>query len=85
MAATTGPASGPRPASSQPALSRPAALARGERLRAGTEAPDFELPRLEIGPVDANGRAVAKVSEETVRLSSFRGKRPVVLIFASYT
>jgi len=39
----------------------------------GRPAPDFELPRL--GAADA----------ERVRLSAFRGKRPVVLIFSSYT
>lgn len=38
----------------------------------GTSAPDFELPLL-----DDRAR--------TVRLSSFRGKRSVALIFGSYT
>jgi hypothetical protein len=37
----------------------------------GAEAPDFELPMLESG-----GR---------VRLSAFRGRKPVALIFGSYT
>ena len=37
----------------------------------GAEAPDFELPRL-----GADGR---------VRLSSFRGVKPVALIFGSFT
>ena len=49
--------------------------ARGERyadtLKPEDLAPDFELP-------DAAGA-------KTVRLSSFRGKKPVVLIFGSYT
>jgi hypothetical protein len=49
--------------------------ARGERqpdrLRVGDPAPDFTLPT-------ADGK-------DTVTLSAFRGKRPVVLIFASYT
>jgi hypothetical protein len=53
--------------------------------KVGEEAPDFEQPRLEIGAADANGLAKATISEQTVRLSSFRGKRPVVLIFSSYT
>ena len=43
--------------------------ARAPRL--GDLAPDFSLPRL-----DAAG---------TVRLSEFRGRQPVVLIFGSYT
>jgi hypothetical protein len=37
----------------------------------GTEAPDFELPRLG--------------SDERVRLSSFRNDKPVALIFGSFT
>ena len=49
--------------------------ARGERIKdrlaAGDVAPDFSLPLLKGGG--------------EVALSSFRGKRPVVLIFASYT
>ncbi len=39
--------------------------------KVGDVAPDFELR-------DVNG-------EETVRLSDFRGRKPVVLIFGSYT
>lgn len=49
--------------------------AKGERkmdsLKAGDVAPDFTLPRL-----GDKGEA---------RLSDFKGKRPVVLIFGSYT
>ena len=48
-------------------------LAERETLApaAGKEAPDFTLQRLG--------------SDEFVRLSSFKGKRPVALIFGSYT
>ena len=45
--------------------------ARAGRVDAGTMAPDFTLPTLD--------RA------SRVRLSSFRGSRPVVLVFGSYT
>jgi hypothetical protein len=45
--------------------------AREGRLAAGDMAPDFTLRTL-----DRSG---------TVRLSSFRGQRPVVLVFGSYT
>lgn len=49
--------------------------ARGERLpdrlKEGDVAPDFSLPRVR--------------GKGEVKLSSFRGKRPVVLIFGSYT
>jgi|SRR5581483_10543223 len=41
------------------------------KLEEGDEALDFELPLLE--------------GEGTVRLSSFRGSRPVALVFGSYT
>jgi hypothetical protein len=45
--------------------------ARRGALQPGSPAPDFNLPLL--------GKS------ETVRLSSFRNTRPVVLIFGSYT
>ena len=44
--------------------------ARGGKLRVGDAAPDFRLPARSGGEV---------------ALSSFRGQRPVVLIFGSYT
>jgi len=46
-------------------------LARGGQVRPGDTAPDFDLQTL-----DKTAR---------VRLSSFRGSEPVVLIFGSYT
>lgn len=46
-------------------------IARGGDLRPGDRAPDFELPR-----EDGAGR---------VTLREFHGKRPVALIFGSYT
>jgi hypothetical protein len=45
--------------------------ARGGRLVPGEAAPDFRLPTLD--------------HKATVKLSSFRGSKPVVLIFGSYT
>jgi len=51
----------------------------------GEEAPDFELPTLTITN-DADGKPIGVIREnETIRLSSFRGKRPVCLIMSSYT
>ncbi|NOZ24137.1 MAG: redoxin domain-containing protein [Planctomycetes bacterium] len=44
---------------------------RDVTLKVGDPAPDFNLKRLH--------------DKGKVRLSSFRGKRPVVLIFGSYT
>jgi hypothetical protein len=46
-------------------------VARGGSLRVGDPAPEFVLP------------TVDRKSE--VRLSEFRGKQPVVLVFGSYT
>jgi len=45
--------------------------ARAGHLAVGDPAPDFELPGKDL--------------TAPVRLSSFRGKQPVVLIFGSYT
>ena len=53
-------------------------------LKVGGTAPDFELPRLTIEK-GKEGKAVGKISEKEVKLSSFRGKKPVFLVFSSYT
>ena len=45
--------------------------ARGGSLQAGDAAPDFRLPTLD--------------HKSTVQLASFRGVRPVALVFGSYT
>jgi len=45
--------------------------ARAGSLKPGDIAPDFRLPTLD--------------HKDTVQLSSFRGTRPVVLVFGSYT
>ena len=44
---------------------------RDDAPSVGTEAPQFTLKRME--------------SDDTVELASFRGKKPVVLVFGSYT
>lgn len=46
-------------------------VARGGATRVGDMAPDFVLPTLD--------------RKAEVRLASFRGKQPVVLVFGSYT
>ena len=54
-------------------------------VRVGAVAPDFNLPRLTITS-DPDGKPIGVIREmDTVRLSSFRGKRPVCLIMSSYT
>jgi hypothetical protein len=45
--------------------------ARGGSVQVGDAAPDFRLPTLD--------------HKNTVQLASFRGDRPVVLVFGSYT
>ena len=51
---------------------------QGHGPEAGKPAPDFKLKRL---PATDEERK----KPEVVQLSSYRGKRPVVLIFGSYT
>jgi hypothetical protein len=46
-------------------------VARTGHLKVGALAPDFDLPTLD--------------NTSRVRLSSFRGEKPVVLVFGSYT
>lgn len=57
---------------------------RDSTIRVWQMAPDFELPRLLLGK-DSKGKRIGKISSEKVKLSSFRGKKPVCLIFSSYT
>ena len=61
----------PGPVFSMVPMERLWTRARDGRLRVGDAAPDFTLPTL-----DRTG---------SVRLSSLRGERPVVLVFGSYT
>ena len=69
-------------AAQRPQLNRAAA---NPKVKVGEFAPDFELPRLTF-KTDATGKTVGVISEkDTIRLSSFRGKKPVCLIMSSYT
>jgi len=55
------------------------------KVTVGEFPPDFELPRLVI-ETDETGKSRGVISEtETVRLSSFRDKKPVCMIMSSYT
>jgi dienelactone hydrolase len=56
----------------------------GPTLKVGQLAPDFKLPPLKI-QTGADGQSVGIIGSELVGLSSFRGKKPVCLIFSSYT
>ena len=60
------------PAAANQRGERPGEATAGEAPRVGTPAPDFDLPYV-------------KDATKTVRLSSFAGKKPVALIFGSYT
>ena len=54
-------------------------------MKVGEFAPDFELPRLTF-KTDAAGKTVGVISDnDTVRLSAFRGNKPVCMIMSSYT
>lgn len=76
LAAADGPAQGRRPQA-------PRRVARGG-LQAGQPAPDFELPFLKFETRE-DGTIAGRATKETVELSSFRGKKAVVLFFSSYT
>ena len=55
---------------------------RGRTDRApkvGQDAPDFELQRVMVSKKDT------KKKPKTLKLSSFEGKKPVVLVFGSFT
>ena len=55
------------------------------KINIGEFPPDFELPRLVIETY-ATGKSQGVISEtDKVKLSSFRGKRPVCMIMSSYT
>jgi len=64
---------------------RQARSAKNPPVKLGQIAPDFELPKLTL-KTDDTGKPIGVISEkDTVRLSSFRGKKPVCLIMSSYT
>ncbi len=56
----------------------------GIQLAPGVEAPDFELPLLLVGEND-KGETIGAVGHDTVRLSSFRGKKAVALTLSGST
>jgi len=69
----------------EPVTAQRSRTAANPKVRVGEFAPDFELPRLTL-KTDASGKNIGVISEnETVRLSSFRGRKPVCLIMSSYT
>ena len=53
-------------------------------IKLGQMAPDFELSPLTFED-GKDGKKVARIGIEKIRLSSLRGKKPVFLIFSSYT
>ena len=55
------------------------------KIKLGEVPPEFKLPRLTLDK-DKEGNPIGIVNEkDTVRLSVFRGKKPVCLIMSSYT
>ncbi len=65
--------------------SRSSRSAVNPKVKVGEFAPDFELPRLTF-KTDAAGKTVGVISEkDSIKLSSFRGKKPVCMIMSSYT
>ena len=65
--------------------SRSSRGAANPKVKVGEFAPDFELPRLTF-ETDAAGKTVGVISDnDTIKLSAFRGKKPVCMIMSSYT
>jgi len=82
---TTGPQEEAVPQRREPARRPPGRRVPVQSaINIGQIAPDFELARLTIENTN-EGKNIGKVSTKTVTLSSFRGKKPVFLIFSSYT
>ena len=54
------------------------------QLEPGVEAPDFDLPVLLVEEND-KGEKIGAVGNDTIRLSSFRGKKPVALTLSGST
>jgi hypothetical protein len=80
-----------RPSDAQDSRDRGGAYRRQpspNTVRVGQPAPDFDLVRLDSVKTEGDkntGLASRKNGGDRVKLSSFRGKKPVVLIFSSYT
>jgi len=69
------------------AADRPAAPGRRKprpALDVGTPAPDFELPLLEED-LNEKGEKIGRITDQKIKLSSFRGKKVVCLFMSSYT
>ena len=73
---------------SEPVAAQRSRSSRGApnpKVKVGEFAPDFELPKLTF-KTDATGKTVGVINEkDTIRLSAFRGKKPVCMIMSSYT
>lgn len=64
---------------------RPPRTAENPLVKPGEYPPDFNLPRLTFS-TDAAGKPVGVINQQDrIKLSSFRGKRPVCMIMSSYT
>lgn len=62
----------------------PLIRALGVQLKPGVEAPDFDLPVLRVGENDKGVKA-GMIGNDTVRLSSFRGRKPVAITLSGST
>ncbi len=59
--------------------------ARVPALQVGQVAPDFKLPILVHAAKQTGKKKIGKEPRPSIRLSSFANKKPVALIFGSYT
>jgi hypothetical protein len=56
----------------------------GVQLKPGVEAPDFDLPALAVKE-NHKGDKMGAIGNDTVRLSAFRGRKPVALTLSGST
>ena len=64
---------------------RPNRSADNPLVKPGEYPPDFDLPRLTF-ETDAAGKSVGVINQQDrIKLSAFRGKKPVCMIMSSYT
>lgn len=58
---------------------------RSDPIKVGQVAPDFELPKLKSVLANTKNGKVDEDKLEQIKLSAFRNKRPVCLVFTSCT
>jgi len=75
-----------RPSAQQPKPARPGLSRPADRSASNAKRGDLRIPtKVHVGDAAPDFTIKTLDGKETVTLSAFRGKKPVVLIFGSYT